>query len=49
MHHGMTFNFSSARVCSPAIFETCFSNGKDIWIASTDYYIHPKYPVDSLV
>ena len=25
MHHGVTFNFGSAKVCSPAIFETCFS------------------------
>ena len=24
-------------VCSPAIFETCFSLDKDIWIAATDY------------
>ena len=31
MHHDMTFNFSSAKVCSPAIFETCFS--------ATDFYI----------
>ena len=40
MHHGMTFHFSSAEVCSPAIFETCFSYDKDIWIAATDYYIY---------
>ena len=39
MHHGLTFNFGSAKVCSPAIFETCFSNDKDIWIAATDYCI----------
>ena len=24
MHHGVTFNFGSAKVCSPAIFETSF-------------------------
>ena len=38
MHHGVTFNFGSAKVCSLAIFETCFSYDKDIWIASSDYY-----------
>ena len=36
----MTFNFGSAKVCSPAIFETSFSYDKDIWIAATDYYTH---------
>ena len=36
-HHGVTFNFDSAKVCSPAIFETYFSYDKDIWIAATDY------------
>ena len=40
MHHGVTFNFGSAKVCSPAIFETCFSYDKDIWIAATVYYLH---------
>ena len=40
MHHGVTFNFGTAKVCSPAIFETCFSYNKDIWIAATDYYVH---------
>ena len=35
MYHGVTFNFGSAQVCSPAIFETCFSCDKDIWIAIT--------------
>ena len=38
MHHSVTFNFGSAKVCSPAIFETSFSC--DIWIAGTDYYMH---------
>ena len=42
MHHGMTFNFGSAKVCSPAIFETCFSYDKDIWIPATDYCIIPS-------
>ena len=38
MHHGMPFSFgsASAKVCPPAIFETCFSYDKDIWIAVTD-------------
>ena len=40
MHHGVTFNFDSAKVCSPAIFETSFSYNKDIWIAATVYYMH---------
>ena len=39
MHHGVTFNFAPAKVCSPAIFETCSSYDKDIWIAATDYYM----------
>ena len=42
MHHGVIFSFGSAEVCSPAIFETCFTFDKDTWIASTDYYyVHP--------
>ena len=40
MHHGITFNFGSAKVCSPAIFETSFSYDKDVWITATDYYKH---------
>ena len=40
MHHGVTFNFDSAKVFSPAIFETSFSYDKDIWIAATDNYKH---------
>ena len=40
MHHGVTFNFDSAKVCSPPIFETSFSYDKVIWIAATDYYLH---------
>ena len=31
--HGVTFTFGPAKVCSPAIFETCFSYGKYLWIA----------------
>ena len=40
MHHGVIFNFCSAKVCSPAILETSFSYDKDVWIAATDYYMH---------
>ena len=40
VHHGVNFNFGSAKVCSPDIFETSFSYDKDIWIAATDYYMH---------
>ena len=40
MHHGVTFNFGSAKVCSPAIFEISFSYDKDMWIAATDYLMH---------
>ena len=40
MHHGVTFSFGCAKVCSPAILETCFSCDQDIWIASTDNYMH---------
>ena len=40
MHHGVTFNFGSAKVCSPAIFEISFSYDKDILIATTDYCMH---------
>ena len=30
VHHGVTFSFGSAKVCSSAIFETYFSYDKDI-------------------
>ena len=40
MQHDVTFNFGSTKVCSPAIFETCFSYEKDIWIAATGYYMY---------
>ena len=40
MHHGVTFNFGSAKVCLPATFETSFSYDKYIWSAATDYYMH---------
>ena len=39
-HHGVTFNFGSAKVCSPATLETCFSYDKDIWFTATDYYMY---------
>ena len=32
MHHSVTFNYGSGKVCSPTIFETSFSYNKDIWI-----------------
>ena len=36
----MTFNFGSAKVCSPYIFEISFSYDKDIGIIiATDYYM----------
>ena len=40
MHHAVTFRFCSAKVCSPAIFETCFSCDKDVWTAATGYYMY---------
>ena len=53
MHHGVTFNFGSAKVCSPAIFETCFSNDKDIWIAATGYcmpcYMIVLFPLTAIL
>ena len=39
MHHGGTFKFGSAKLCPSAIFETCLSYEKDIWIAANDYCI----------
>ena len=48
MHHGVTFNFGSAKVCSPKIFQTCFSFNEDIWIAATYYmyfYITALFPL----
>ena len=39
MHNCVTFSFDSAKMCSAAIFETCFSYNKDIWIAATEYYM----------
>ena len=35
LKHGVTLNLGSAKVCSPAIFETYFSYQKDIWMAVT--------------
>ena len=40
VHHSVAFNFGSAKVCSPIVFETCFSYDKDIWIAATDFYMY---------
>ena len=36
----MLLPFCSAKVCSPAIFETDFSYDKDIGIVATNYYVH---------
>ena len=35
-HHGVTFNFGYASMCSPTMHETCFYCDKDIWIAAAD-------------
>ena len=40
VHYDVIFNFGSAKVCSPVIFETSFSYDKDIWIAAIDYCMH---------
>ena len=37
VHLGVTFNFGSAKLRSPAIYETCFTYDKDFWIAANDY------------
>ena len=39
LHHVGTFNLGSAKVCSPAIFETYFYYHIEIWISATDYYV----------
>ena len=39
-HHDVTFTFDSAQVCSPAMFDACVSNDKDICIVATDYYMY---------
>ena len=52
MHHGMTFNFGPARVCLPAIFETCFYHSKDLWIAATYnmyFYIIVVFPLKAIL
>ena len=36
----VTLSFCSAKVCSPAILETCFSYYKDIWIGVNGYYMY---------
>ena len=52
MHHGVNFNFGSAKLCSPALFETCFSYDKYICIAATyyymDFYIIVLFPLTSI-
>ena len=37
VHHGVTSNFGSAKVCSPAMFDTSFSYDRDKWIAAINY------------
>ena len=39
LNHGLTVKFCSAKVLSPAIFDTYCSYHKDIWIATADYYM----------
>ena len=42
LNHDVTFNRGSAKVGSPAIFQTYFSDHKDLWITATDCYVyHP--------
>ena len=39
LNHGVTLNLGSAKVCSPAIFETYLWYHKDMWIDASDYYV----------
>ena len=52
VHHGVTFNFGYAKMCSPTIFETSFSYDKDIWIAATGccmhFYIIMLFPLTAI-
>ena len=48
-HHGVTFHLCSAKLCSPAIFETYLSYDKDIWIAAFDYYINLIIPLTAIL
>ena len=38
LSHGVKFNLGSAKVCSPAIFETFYH--KDLWIGLDDLQLH---------
>ena len=53
MHSDVTFSFGSTKVCSPAMFEVCFSHDKDILIAATDdymyFYIIVLFPLTSIL
>ena len=40
LSHGVLFHLGSAKVCSPAVFETYISYDKDLCIAVTDYYMN---------
>ena len=44
MHHDVTFNFGSAKVCAPVILETCISYDKDR-IAATDYMYYVYFSI----
>ena len=52
MHHHAVI-FDSAQMCSPAIFDSCFSYDKDLWIASTGYcrdlYIIVLFPLRAIL
>ena len=39
LNHDATFDFGSTKMCSPAIFETYFSDHKDVRISVIVYYI----------
>ena len=53
VHHGVTFNLGSDKVCSSAIVQTSFSYDKDIWIAAADYcmnfYIIVLFPLTAIL
>ena len=40
LNHDVTFNLGSAKVCSPVIFQTYFSDDRDMWIFLTDFYMY---------
>ena len=42
MHHGVSFNFGSAKVCSPAIFETTYK-----YMDCCNFYMMCLFSIDS--